>query len=82
MSRILQATKEGLLKIDEKCSIRERTLNLTSVGISKAIELDQHYEVHHFFAEIFYTGCSAILKASIAYAEQDENDTTTTAVTQ
>lgn len=79
MSRVFQITKDGLLKIDETCSIRERTLNLTSVGLSKAIELDQHYEVHQFFAEIFYTGCTAVLKASIAYAEQSEITTITTA---
>lgn len=77
LSRAFQFTKDGLLKIDETCSIRERTLNLTSVGVSKALELDKHYEVHQFFAEVFYTGCTAILKASIAYAEQ--NDLTTTA---
>lgn len=71
VSRIFQATKDSLQKIDETCSIRERTINLTSVGIAKAIELDQHYEVHQFFAEIFYTGCTAILKASVAYAEHD-----------
>ncbi|KAG2193578.1 hypothetical protein INT47_006644 [Mucor saturninus] len=76
-SRAFQLTKDGLLKIDETCSIRERTLNLTSVGLSKALELDKHYEVHQFFAEIFYTGCTAVLKASIAYAEQ--SDLTTTA---
>lgn len=81
MSKVMQATKDGLLKIDETCSIRERTLNLTSVGISKAIELDQHYEVHQFFAELFYTGCSAILKASIAYAEHGTTTTTATTTT-
>lgn len=72
MSKVFQLTKDVLLKLDETCSIRERTMNLTSVGISKAIELDQHYEVHQFFAELFYTGCTAILKAGIAYAEHNE----------
>jgi hypothetical protein len=77
MSKVYQVTKDGLSKIDETCSIRERTMNLTTVGISKAIELDQHYEVHQFFAEIFYTGCTAILKAGIAYAEHNSESTTT-----
>lgn len=85
LSRVFQITKDGLLKIDETCSIRERALNLTSVGLSKAIEIDQHYEVHQFFAEIFYTGCTAVLKAGIAYAEHSDttvtNPTTTTATT-
>ncbi|CEP10082.1 hypothetical protein [Parasitella parasitica] len=72
MSRLLELTKIGFAKIDETCSIRERTINLTSAGISKAIEMDQYYEVHQFFAELFYTGCTAVLKAGIAYAECDQ----------
>ncbi|KAI8647767.1 hypothetical protein BD408DRAFT_407789 [Parasitella parasitica] len=72
MSRLFQMTKIGFSKIDEKCSIRERTINLTSAGIAKAIEMDQYYEVHQFFAELFYTGCTAVLKAGIAYAEYDQ----------
>jgi hypothetical protein len=71
MARLFEATKNGLQKLDETCSIRERTINITNVGIAKAIEIDQHYEVHQFFAEVFYTGCAALLKAGIAYA-QDE----------
>ncbi|KAG2230772.1 hypothetical protein INT48_001674 [Thamnidium elegans] len=71
MTRVLQIARDGLIKIDETCSIRERTLHITSAGLSKAIELDQHYEVHQFFAEIFYTGCTAVLKAGIAYAEEE-----------
>lgn len=72
MSRFIEITKIGFSKIDETCSIRERTSNLTNAGIAKAIEMDQYFEVHQFFAEIFYTGCTAILKAGIAYAEYDE----------
>ncbi|GAA5813950.1 hypothetical protein MFLAVUS_007440 [Mucor flavus] len=73
MTRAFQMARDGLIKIDETCSIRERTLHITSAGLSKAIELDQHYEVHQFFAEIFYTGCTAVLKAGIAYAEEDQS---------
>jgi hypothetical protein len=72
MSRLIEITKVSFTKIDETCSIRERTNHLTNAGIAKAIEMDQYYEVHQFFAEIFYTGCTAILKASIAYAEYDQ----------
>lgn len=72
MSRLFEITKLGITKIDEACSIRERTNNLTQAGIAKAIEMDQYYEVHQFVAEVFYTGCTAILKASIAYAEYDQ----------
>lgn len=72
MSRLIEITKIGFSKIDETCSIRERTSNLTNAGIAKAIEMDRYYEVHQFFAEVFYTGCTAILKAGIAYAEYDQ----------
>jgi hypothetical protein len=75
MSRLFEVTKTGLQKLDETCSIRERTLNITNVGIAKAIEIDQHYEIHQFFAEIFYTGCTALLKAGIAYAEDVDPQT-------
>lgn len=43
------------------------------MGIAKAIEIDQHYEVHQLFAEIFYTGCTALLKAGIAFAEDADS---------
>lgn len=74
MARIFEIAKDGLIKIDETCSIRERTLNITSAGLTKAIELDQYYEVHQFFAEVFYTGCTAVLKAGIAFAEEEEEE--------
>ncbi|ORE23015.1 hypothetical protein BCV71DRAFT_170629 [Rhizopus microsporus] len=48
--------------------------NITQNGIAKAIELDEHYEVHQFFAELFYTGCTALLKASAAYNQTDADE--------
>ncbi|KAI8991974.1 hypothetical protein BDF20DRAFT_847575 [Mycotypha africana] len=69
MSRLLEMMKYALIRLDETCSVRERTYNLTYAGLAKAIEMDEHFKVHQFFAEIFYTGCTAILKAGIAYAE-------------
>ncbi|KAI7903649.1 uncharacterized protein BX663DRAFT_551338 [Cokeromyces recurvatus] len=74
MAKCLQLTKYGLIKLDEICSIRERAANITHYGIAKAIEIDQHYEIHQIFAEVFYTACTAILKAGIAYAEHDQNE--------
>lgn len=70
MSRLVDFTKASIIKIDQTCSISQRTMNITQFGIQKAIEMDQHYEVHQFFAEIFYTLCTAFLKASVAYSEE------------
>lgn len=71
MSKLIQMTKESLLKIDESYSIRKRAYNISTLGLAKAMELDEYYEVHQFFAELFYTGCTAILKAGKAYAEAE-----------
>ncbi|KAI9480843.1 MAG: hypothetical protein EXX96DRAFT_538076 [Benjaminiella poitrasii] len=73
MSRCLQMTKYSIIKIDQVCSIRERTINIAHYGIARAIEIDQHYEVHQFFAEVFYTTFTAVLKAGIAYSEYDND---------
>ncbi|KAG1049259.1 hypothetical protein G6F46_008759 [Rhizopus delemar] len=72
ISSVIQMAKIGLLKVDETCSIRERAINITQLGLAKAIELDEHYEVHHIFAELFYTGCAALLKANAAYNQSEE----------
>jgi hypothetical protein len=74
MSNAMEVTKAGLVKIDETCSIRKRSWNIASFGVSKAVEMDKHYQVHQFFAEVFYTSCAAMLKASIAYAETPSVD--------
>ncbi|KAI8990176.1 hypothetical protein BDB01DRAFT_717981 [Pilobolus umbonatus] len=48
--------------------------NITTFGLAKAMELDEYYEVHQFFAELFYTGCTAVLQASKAYTEESTDD--------
>ncbi|KAF7732765.1 hypothetical protein EC973_000037 [Apophysomyces ossiformis] len=69
VSAILAYAKSSLETVDETCKIRERAWDIASLGVAKAIEIDQRYEIHQMMAEIVCTTCSAILKAGIAYAE-------------
>jgi hypothetical protein len=69
LNSAIQLAKSSMYKVDEVCSIRQRTWNIATYGVVKATEIDKHYEVHQFFAEAFYTGCTALLKAGIAYSE-------------
>ncbi|EIE83321.1 hypothetical protein RO3G_08026 [Rhizopus delemar RA 99-880] len=59
---IIQAAEQGAIAL-KKSPIP---------SLAKAIELDEHYEVHHIFAELFYTGCAALLKANAAYNQSEE----------
>lgn len=72
MARLFDITRETIVKLDKACLISERTMNITQFGLQKAVEMDQYYEVHQFFAEIFYTLCTAFLKASVAYSDQQQ----------
>ncbi|KAG1444428.1 hypothetical protein G6F56_010300 [Rhizopus delemar] len=76
ITKLIQVAKIGLVKVDETCLIKERAIRISQVGLAKAIELDEHYEVHQFLAELFYTGCAALLKANAAYQEEESDKST------
>ncbi|CAO3695515.1 unnamed protein product [Rhizopus stolonifer] len=76
IAKLIQVAKIGLVKVDETCLIKERAIRISQVGLAKAIELDEHYEVHQFLAELFYTGCAALLKANAAYQEEESDKST------
>ncbi|OBZ88205.1 hypothetical protein A0J61_03753 [Choanephora cucurbitarum] len=70
--QILCWSKAGWIKIDQACCLQERATRIAHLGLEKAIEMDQHYKAHQWVAEVFYTGCTAILKAGVAYAETEK----------
>ncbi|KAG0168285.1 hypothetical protein DFQ28_008754 [Apophysomyces sp. BC1034] len=69
LSTVLAYAKSGLQTVDETCKIRERAWGIASQGVAKAIEVDQYYEIHQTLTEVVCTGCTALLKAGIAYSE-------------
>ncbi|KAI7866343.1 hypothetical protein BDF14DRAFT_1814246 [Spinellus fusiger] len=59
----------GLHSVDETYQIRKRAWGMASQGVAKAVEMDQSYQIHQMFTEAVYIGCTALLKAGIAYTE-------------
>ncbi|KAL0083720.1 hypothetical protein J3Q64DRAFT_1641724 [Phycomyces blakesleeanus] len=69
LSSAVSYAKSGFQSVDEAYHIRQRAWDLATNGVAKAVEIDKHYEVHRILTDALYTGCTAILKAGIAYTE-------------
>jgi hypothetical protein len=55
--------------VDQNFMVRQRTWDLASSSVAKAIEIDRHYGVHQMITGAVYTGVTAFVKAGMAYAE-------------
>ncbi|KAI9013884.1 hypothetical protein CLU79DRAFT_708472 [Phycomyces nitens] len=69
LSSAVSYAKSGFQSVDEAYHIRQRAWDFATQGVAKAVEIDQQYEVHRMLTDALYTGCTAILKAGIAYTE-------------
>ncbi|KAG1047488.1 hypothetical protein G6F46_008125 [Rhizopus delemar] len=69
VSGVVNYAVDKIQIIDEKHKIRKRTWDLAALSVSKAVEIDRHFEIHQMVTEAVYTGFAAFIKAGLAYAE-------------
>ena len=55
--------------MDDTCQFRKRTRDIASHSISKAMELERHYEIQEKVTESVNALYGALAKANMAYTE-------------
>ncbi|KAI7854716.1 hypothetical protein BDC45DRAFT_440383 [Circinella umbellata] len=69
VTSIIACAKYGFNLVDNTCQIRKRTRDITSHSISKAMELERHYEIQERVNESMNAIYGALAKANMAYTE-------------
>lgn len=69
MHWVLSSMLQGICHLDKKLCIRQHVWTMASKSITKMIDLDNQYHLHHAATRLVYTGFTTICKACVAYTE-------------
>ncbi|KAI7878979.1 hypothetical protein K492DRAFT_227447 [Lichtheimia hyalospora FSU 10163] len=69
MHWILSSMLQGICRLDKKLCIRQHVWTMASKSITKMIDLDHQYHLHHTATRLVYTGFTTLCKACVAYTE-------------
>ncbi|KAI8886139.1 hypothetical protein K501DRAFT_244641 [Backusella circina FSU 941] len=69
ISSVMNNTIDLIQVVDQSYKVRQRTWDLASSSITKAIYIDRQYGIHQMITGAVYTGVTAFVKAGMAYAE-------------